>query len=65
MSEMRCWEYSVETVGGVFKLRSAKYQAVQVLCARRGRDGWELVDVSYDWFTVTYVLFFKRQIIEK
>ncbi len=44
MSEMRCWEYSVETVGGVFKLR-AKYQAVQVLCARRGRDGWELVDV--------------------
>ncbi len=65
MSEMPRWEYSVETVGGVFKLRTAKYTEVQALCASRGRDGWELVDVAYDWLIVIYVLFFKRSLIEK
>jgi Domain of unknown function (DUF4177) len=58
---MTIWEYKVETVKGVFWLRSRKLPEVRRICNELGEQGWELVDVSYDWFVVQYVLFFKRE----
>jgi hypothetical protein len=57
---MTNWEYRTETVRGIFKLRSTKLVEIQRTCDTLGREGWELVGVSYDWFVVQYVLFFKR-----
>lgn len=57
---MTSWEYKVETVRGLFRSRSSKTAEVQRLCTDLGKDGWELVNVSYDWFVVQYVLYFKR-----
>lgn len=65
MSELLLWEYSVEVVGGLFKFRFAKYPELQAVCTRRGREGWELTYVTYDWLTVTYVLFFKRAVTKR
>jgi len=57
---MTTWEYRTETVRGIFKLRSTKLVELQQVCDRLGRERWELVSVSFDWFVVQYVLFFKR-----
>jgi hypothetical protein len=57
---MRLWEYKIETVGGIFRLRSSKLADVRRICDDLGNDGWELVGVSYDWFVVQHVLHFKR-----
>ena len=57
---MTTWEYKTETVRGIFKLRATKLVEIQQKCDTLGGEGWELVSVSYDWFVVQYVLFFKR-----
>lgn len=57
---MTAWEYRVETVKGIFRLRSSKVREVQSLCDALGQQGWELIGVSYDWLVVQYVLYFKR-----
>ena len=57
---MTLWEYKVETVGGIFRFRSSKLVQVRKLCQDLGSDGWELVGVSYDWFLVQHVLYFKK-----
>ncbi len=57
---MTVWEYKIETVKGIFRLRSKKLPEVRRICDELGQQGWELVSVSYDWFVVQYVLFFKR-----
>jgi hypothetical protein len=56
------WEYKTERIGGIYKLRSTKYREIQELCNKNGKEGWELVSVTYDWFIVQYILFFKKQI---
>jgi hypothetical protein len=55
------FEYRIEKVSGVFKRRVTKYRELHELCERMGESGWELVAVTYDWFVVTYVLFFRRR----
>ncbi len=57
---MTLWEYKIETVKGIFRLRSNKLVGVKKLCDDLGKEGWELVSVSYDWLVVQYVLYFKR-----
>jgi hypothetical protein len=57
---MPAWEYRIETVKGIFKLRSSKLPEVRRVCDELGQQGWELVSVSYDWLVVQYVLYFKR-----
>lgn len=57
---MTLWEYRIETVSGVFRRRSSKLPEVRRLCDELGQQGWELVGVSYDWFVVQYVMYFKR-----
>jgi len=57
---MTTWEYRIETVKGIFRLRSAKLLEIQKTCDQLGAQGWELVSVSYDWLLVQYVLYFKR-----
>ena len=57
---MALWEYKIERVKGVFRLRSSKLSEVRRICADSGQQGWELTSVSYDWFLVQYVLYFKR-----
>ena len=57
---MTTWEYRTETIRGIFKWRSTKLVEIQHICDILGGEGWELVSVSYDWFVVQYVLFFKR-----
>jgi hypothetical protein len=57
---MTLWEYKVETVRGIFWLRSRKLPEVRRICTEVGDEGWELVGISYDWFVVQYVLYFKR-----
>ena len=57
---MTLWEYKVETVKGIFWLRSRKLPEVRKICNELGQQGWELVGISYDWFVVQYVLYFKR-----
>ena len=59
-SEAAATEYRIEKVSGVFKRRATKHRELQELCQRLGDDGWDLVGVTYDWFVVTYVLFFRR-----
>ncbi len=54
-------EYRIEKVSGVFKRRVTKYRELQELCQRMGKNGWDLAAVTYDWFVVTYVLFFRRR----
>jgi|SRR5215470_9990384 len=51
------WEYRIETVKGVFRLRSKKLPQVQTICKDLGRQGWELVSVTYHWLVVQYVLY--------
>lgn len=58
---MTHWEYKVETVGGLFRLRSRKLSEVKRICDDLGAQGWELISVNYDWLIVQYVLYFKRQ----
>ena len=57
---MTVWEYKIETVKGIFRLRSKKLPEVRRICDELGQQGWELVSVSYDWFVVQYVRLFKR-----
>ena len=64
MRENRKWEYRVEKIGGVFKLRARNFSELQELCSRLGQDGWELAAVTYDWLVVTYMLFFRRICVE-
>jgi hypothetical protein len=57
---MALWEYKIETVKGIFRLRSSKLSEVRRICKDSGQQGWELTSVSYDWLVVQYVLYFKR-----
>ena len=57
---MKSFEYNIRTVSGLFKFRSTKLVELQATCDEMGKNGWELVSVSYDWFFVSYTLFFKR-----
>ena len=60
---MDSFKYEVKTVGGVFKLRSTKFTELEELCGNMGVKGWELVSVNYDWFMVSYTLFFKKKVL--
>jgi hypothetical protein len=57
---MDIFEYKVEKIDGVFAPRATKFVRLQTRCTELGKQGWELVSVNYDWFTVTYTMFFKR-----
>ncbi|MGB0833716.1 MAG: hypothetical protein ACPGR2_04290 [Psychrobium sp.] len=59
---MEKFEYRIEKVSGIFTPRSAKETQIESLCAVNGEEGWELVSVTYDWFFVSYTLYFKRKI---
>ena len=37
-----------------------KLTELEELCGNMGNEGWELVSVNYDWFMVSYTLFFKK-----
>ena len=56
--------YKVKKIKGVFKFRSTKDAELQNLCEQMGSKGWELVSVNYDWFLVSYTLFFKRKLMD-
>lgn len=56
--------YKVKKIKGVFKFRSTKDAELQSLCEQMGSKGWELVSVNYDWFLVSYTLFFKRKLMD-
>jgi hypothetical protein len=57
---MDMFEYKVEKIDGVLTSRATKFVRLQTRCTELGKQGWELVSVNYDWFTVTYTMFFKR-----
>ncbi|MCH1924939.1 hypothetical protein L9G74_09210 [Shewanella sp. C32] len=57
------FEYQIKLINGLFKLRSTKTAEMQSVCTEMGKDGWELVTVTYDWLTVSYHLYFKRKLI--
>lgn len=57
---MDIFEYKIEKVGGLLTFRATKFVRLQTRCTELGKQGWELVSVNYDWFTVTYTMFFKR-----
>ncbi|AXT29907.1 hypothetical protein D1819_03130 [Pseudoalteromonas tunicata] len=55
------FEYRVDSISGIFKSRLTKLSNLQSLCDSNGKEGWELVNVTYDWLLVSYTLFFKRK----
>ena len=59
---MERFEYRVHVIGGGFRFRSSKHAEIQEVCDKAGRDGWELVSVTYDWLVVSHVLYFKRKL---
>lgn len=58
---MTAWNYKIITIKGGFKSRSRKRAEIQAACDELGKDGWELVSVSFDWFFSEYDLFFKKR----
>lgn len=58
---MDSFEYKISKIKGLFKSRKTKYVELQATCDEFGKDGWELVTVSYDWLLVTYTMIFKRK----
>lgn len=59
-NHMDIFEYKVESIGGVFTSRATKFVRLQARCVALGKRRWELVSVTYDWFTGEYLMFFKR-----
>ncbi|WP_199528973.1 MULTISPECIES: hypothetical protein [unclassified Pseudoalteromonas] len=59
---MNSFEYQIININGIFKLRSTKEKELEEVCVNFGKHGWELASVTFDWFLVSYKLFFKRRV---
>jgi hypothetical protein len=55
------WQYKIESVKNV-PSKSTKLNELQQVCDNNGKEGWELVNTTYNEGLSEYTLFFKKGI---